>query len=57
MEDKMGGMKGGNMHKGLKDRSLPAVDSSQKPPSGSVNSETTRKEVAPNAATIGPRTA
>lgn len=42
---------------GLKDRSPPPVDSSMKPPSGSVNSETTRKDTAPAQPTIGPRVA
>ena len=50
-------MKGDNMLKGLSDKSPPAVDSSQKPPSGSVNSEPTRKETAQAQPTIGPRCA
>jgi hypothetical protein len=49
--------KSGNMLSGLKDRSPSASDSSTKPPSGDVNSEATRKEVAPQQATLGPRTA
>jgi hypothetical protein len=48
---------GKTMLSGLSDKSPPAVDSSMKPPSGSVNSETTRKETAPQQATIGPRCA
>jgi len=47
----------GSMLSGLSDRSPPAVDASQKPPSGSVNSETTRKDIAPTQPTIGPRCA
>ena len=48
---------GGGMLKGLTNKSPPASDSSTRPPSGSVNSETTRKEVAPGQPTIGPRCA
>jgi len=54
---KMGGMKGGNMLSGLTNKSPEACDSSCKPPSGSVNSEATRSETAPNQPTIGPRCA
>lgn len=50
-------MEKGSMLSGLKDRSPPAVDKSQKCPSGSVNSDTTRKETAQAQPTIGPRTA
>lgn len=57
MSKETGGMKGGSMLKGLRDKSPPAVDSSQKPPSGSVNSEPTRKETAQAQPTIGPRCA
>ncbi len=46
-----------SMLDGLKDRSPATVDSSMKPPSGSVNSEPTRKDTAPNQPTIGPRCA
>lgn len=45
------------MLSGLTDKSPAAVDSSMKPPSGSVNSEPTRKETAPQQPTIGPRCA
>jgi hypothetical protein len=45
------------MLSGLSVKSPPASDSSQKPPSGSVNSDTTRKDTAPQQATIGPRCA
>lgn len=58
MADKNGGFSGGNMLKGLSNRSAPASDSSTKLPSGkSVDSEATRTEIAPNASTIGPRSA
>ena len=50
-------MKGSDMLKGLKDKSPPAVDSSQKLGKESVNSDTTRKETAPQQPTIGPRCA
>lgn len=46
-----------NMLEGLKDKSPPAVDASQKLPSGSVDSDTTRKEPAPTQPTLGPRCA
>lgn len=46
-----------SMLSGLKDTSPPAVDASQKPPSGSVNSEPTRKDTAPAQGTLGPRCA
>lgn len=45
-----------NLHAGLKNRS-PSGDSGMKPPSGSVNTDTTRSKTAPNAKTLGPRTA
>lgn len=54
---KDGGMKGGSMLSGLKNSSPEACDSSCKPSGGSVNSEATRSETAPNAKTIGPRCA
>lgn len=46
-----------SMLSGLTDKSPKPVDSSMKPPSGSVNSDTTRKETAPAQSTLGPRTA
>lgn len=46
-----------SMLSGLSDKSPKTVDSSMKPPSGSVNSEATRKDTAPTQPTIGPRTA
>ena len=52
-----GGMKGGDMLKGLSNKSPPAVDSSQKIKGGSVDSDTTRKETAQAQPTIGPRCA
>lgn len=42
---------------GLSVKSPPASDSSMKLPSGSVNSDTTRKDIAPQQPTIGPRCA
>ena len=54
---KEGGMKGGDMLSGLKDRSAKWPDSSTKCKGGSVNSEATRSETAPADKTIGPRTA
>lgn len=53
----MKGMGKSDMLSGLKNRSPEAVDASMKPASGSVNSEPTRKETAPQQETIGPRTA
>lgn len=50
-------MKSDKMLSGLKDRSPPAVDSSQKLGKESVNSDATRKETAPQQSTIGPRCA
>lgn len=50
-------MENKSMLSGLKDKSPPAVDSSQKLPSGSVNSEPTRKSTAEAQPTLGPRTA
>lgn len=46
-----------SMHAGMTNRSPKAVDASMKPPSGSVNSDPTRKAVAPTPPTLGPRTA
>ena len=57
MSEKMGGTKGGSMLSGLTTKSPPASDSSMKPPSGSVNSDTTRSGTAPNPGTIGGRVA
>lgn len=48
---------GKGMLSGLTTKMPSATDSSMKPPSGSVNSETTRKEIAPAQSTIGPRCA
>lgn len=50
-------MAGKSLLEGLKDKSAAPVDSSMKPPSGSVKSEATRKETAPAQTTIGPRCA
>jgi|HubBroStandDraft_5_1064220.scaffolds.fasta_scaffold112100_2 hypothetical protein len=51
MADKNGGFSGGNMLKGLKNRSPSVPDSAMKMPSGkSVDSEATRSETAPSEA-------
>jgi hypothetical protein len=58
MADKNGGFSGGNMLKGLSNRSPPASDSSTRLPSGKgVDSEATRSEIAPNLPVQGPRSA
>lgn len=41
--------------RGMKDRSPSAEDASTRCKGGSVNSDTTRKEVAPTPKTLGPR--
>ncbi len=46
-----------NLHKGLVKRSPPPPDGKITKMSGSVNSETTRKETAPTPKTLGPREA
>ena len=43
--------------KGMKTREPAAVDASMKCKGGSVNNDTTRKEVAPQPKTLGPRVA
>ena len=47
---------GGSMLSGLINRS-PKGDSGMRPPSGSVNSDTTRSATAPQPSMLGPRTA
>jgi hypothetical protein len=51
-----GAKKSGYMHEGMHNKSPPG-DSGMRPPSGSVNSETTRESVAPTPRTLGPREA
>lgn len=56
-------MKGGSsmgkpsMTEGMSNKSPKAVDESMRPPSGSVDSDTTRSGVAPTPRTLGPREA
>ena len=47
---------GNNMLSGLTNKS-PKGDSGMRPPSGSVNSDTTRSATAPQPSMLGPRTA
>lgn len=53
----MGGMKGGDMLKGLSRKSPPAEDSSMRPKGGRVDNEATRTSTAPTPKTLGPRCA
>ena len=43
--------------KGMKSTAPEPVDKSMRPSGGSVNNETTRKDVAPTPKTLGPRDA
>lgn len=49
-------MSKGHLHEGLKRHNPPGVDSSMKPPKGSVDSNTTRSATAKTPKTLGPRT-
>ena len=48
-------MSKGHLHEGLKRSNPPGVDASMKPPSGSVDSKTTRGATAKTPKTLGPR--
>lgn len=50
-----GGMKGGDMLKGLSRKNPKGVDASMSCKGGSVNSDATRGSVAPTPRTLGPR--
>lgn len=47
----------GDMHKGMKTKSPPAMDASRAAPKQNINKDATRSSTAKNQASLGPRSA